>query len=95
MRQIGQIVDKSLSTVRNIVNKYESSKRMADLPTSGRSEKLSNHDVAKVCREVAKNISKEAGTEVSASQIRRALHSSGFFGRTPRKKPIISTKNKA
>lgn len=106
LREIGRIVDKSFSTVRNIINKYKLSKRIADLPRSGRPKKLSYRDVSKIARQVKKNpgasavkiaedISNEGGMKVSASTIRRALHSEGLHSRVPRKKPLIFARNKS
>lgn len=107
LRKIGQIMDKSFSTVRNIVNKYKKNQTIADLSRPGRPKKLDERTVSKICRErkvkknpfssavkIAQNISEETGTKVSASTVRRSLHSNGLYGRVPRKKPLISARNK-
>lgn len=105
LREIGKIVEKSFSTVRNIVNKYNFSGRIKDFPKTGRPKKLSNRQVKLICREVknkpsssavkiAEQISNESGNNVSASTVRRTLNSNGLHGRVPRKKPFISAVNK-
>lgn len=105
LREIGRIVNKSFSTIRNIVNKYKYHRKIADLPKSGRPKKLNARAVARICREaksnpfisavkLAENVSQEAEQSISASTIRRILHSNGLFGRSARKKPLISIRNK-
>lgn len=105
LREIGQIVRKSFSTIRNIVNKYKRAQRIDDFPKSGRPKKLSVRDVTKICREVrtnpfssavkiAEGLSNDSETKVSSSTVRRVLNSHGLHGRVPRKKPFVSPQNK-
>lgn len=105
LREIGKIVHKSFSTIRNIVNKYNSSHQISDLPKTGRPKKLSPRQISRIRREVTNNpfssavqiaqrVSQESEIAVSASTIRRALYSEGLHGRVPRKKPFISARNK-
>lgn len=105
LREIGKIVNRSFSTIRNIVNKYDLHHRIEDFPRSGRPKKLSHRQINSIHRQIkvdpqfsavqiAKQLSNESETSVSASTVRRALHSRGMHGRTPRKKPYISKVNK-
>lgn len=105
LREIGKSVKKSFSTIRNIVNKYISCKRIKDFPRTGRPSKLSEHQKKQIRREVkinpsssavkiAERITIDTGHDVSASTIRRALNSGGLYGRVPRKKPFISEVNR-
>ena len=105
LREIRKIVKISLSTVLNIVNKHKIHHRIEDFPKTGRPRKLSSKQERLICRKVksnshcsavkiAESISFESGSMESASTIRRTLNSNGLHGRTPRKKPFISKKNK-
>lgn len=105
LREIGKIVKKSFSTVRNIVNKYGKHRRIKDFPRSGRPKKLSEVQVKGISREVRKDpassavqiaerISKDTGNSVSGRTVCRALNSCGLHGRVPRKKPFISSTNR-
>lgn len=105
LRDISKIVKRSHCTVYKIINKYKQTGSVQNKPRNGRPKKLSNREIKEIAKDVKKNptssavkiaekISQTNEKTVSASTVRRALHSCGLHGRVPRKKPNISEVNR-
>lgn len=103
-REISKLVNKSKSTVHDIISRYKENGFIANKERAPRSKKLSARDESMVLREVKKNpftsapkltamVKEASGTEVNPETIRRLLRKNEFHGRVPRKKPLISKKN--
>ena len=91
--------------MQNIIRKYKTHKSVENRPRSGRPRKLSRRDVSLIIKEVTKNpkisapkiadsIAAASGKSVHSKTVARALRENSYQSRVPRKKPLISEKNK-
>lgn len=103
--EISKILNLSRATVQTIVKNFENSGYTEDKPRSGRPMKLSRRDVSFIIREVDKNpkvtapklaehIANISQKSIHPRTIQRTLKDNGFRRRTPRKKPLLSEKNR-
>lgn len=100
LRQTGQIVDRSHSTIQKIINNYKNTGTLQNKPRCGRRRKLTVANekfiIGKMKREPKSSVPKLA-TEVSAminisistETIRRTLRSRGYNGRIATKKLFV------
>ena len=105
IRNISEILGHPKSTVQDVITKYKEGSCADAAPRSGRPPALSEQDKCQLGRVVKKNRKKavEEITEqfnqslnisVSSKTVTRTLHSMGYYGRTGRKKPLVSEVNK-
>ena len=95
----------SFASVQNIVRKYKNDNTIENKPRTGRPKKLSRRDVSHIMNEVVKNprisapnlaesIAKISGKRVHPKTVQRVIRNNGYRSRVPRKKPLISEKNR-
>ena len=105
-RNIGEIVKKPRSTVQSIIKKYQTTKKIADKPRTGRPNEIQVLHRRAILRRVIQNpkisAPKLAGMlqngynlKVDSETIRITSRRAGYNGRVPLKKPYISKINKA
>lgn len=105
VREIAEILIIPKSTIGNIIKRFKNTKNIENRPGRGRKNKLTNRQKTTIVREVMKNrrlsapkmvpmVENMFGVTVSPSTIRNVLKENGFNGRVPRKKPLISKKNR-
>lgn len=105
LREIGNIVKRTHSTIQRIVNNFEDTKSLHSKPRSGRPQLLSDRDKRYVVVKVRQNpklsapkissdLENSIGKKVSPSTVRNVLRKEGFHGRVPRRKPLISPINR-
>jgi transposase len=92
-----------ISTVRQVVYRWRSSKTTASLPRSGSTRKIMDRIARQLVADATRNprvISRELqsnlqqfGVHVHRSTIRRTLNTSGLYGRVARKKPLLKKKH--
>lgn len=103
--EISKLLNLSKSTVQTIFNNFKNSGSVQNKPRSGRPKKLNRRDVSFILKEVDKNpkvnattlaqeLTIRSETDVHPRTIQRTLNNNGFHSRTPRKKPLISEKNR-
>ena len=105
-RNIGEIVKKLRSTVQSIIKKYQTTKKIADKPRTGRPNKIQVLHRRAILRRVIQNpkisapklagmLQNDYNLKVDPETIRTTLRRAGYNGRVPLKKPYISKVNKA
>jgi transposase len=103
--EIAETVKLSRATIQTIVRNFEERGSVLNKPRCGRPKKLSGRDVRSIlkkviqnprigCPKLAEQIANTSGKVVNPKTIGRVLKRSGYNSRVPRKKPLISTKNK-
>lgn len=103
--EIGKIVNRNLTSVEKIINKFIKCKKIDNFEQPGRLKRLNDRAVRRIVAEVkgnasssalkiAETITAEEGNPFSASSVSRALHSHVYFGHCPRRKPLILKVNK-
>lgn len=103
--EIAKMANLSKSTVQTICKNFENTGTVENKPRSGRPKKLSRRDESFILKEVnenpkvnatmlAKQLAERSDTIVHPRTIQRSLNNNGFRSRTPRKKPLISEKNR-
>lgn len=103
--EIAKLLYLSKSTVHNIFNNYKKSSSVESKPRTGRPKKLNRRDISFIRKEVDRNpkvhatklaqdIAERSKIVVHPRTVTRALNNEGFHCRTPRKKPLISDKNR-
>lgn len=103
--EIAKLLNLSKATIQTVVNNYNETGSTENKPRSGRPKKLSRRDTSFILKEVDQNpkenatklaekIALRSGTVVHPRTIQRTLNANGFHSRTPRKKPLISEKNR-
>lgn len=105
VREIGKIVDRSHSTVHNIIKRFKSFNSVENRAKGGRKRIFTDSDERWIVQQIKKNprlsapkltalasqyLKKDANTET----VRNILRKNNFHGRVARKKPLISKKNK-
>lgn len=104
-REIGEIVGLSHTTCRYIVKRHTDTGTITSRPRPGRPKKLAerereaiveeiSNDPFKSAANIASHVEEIGGPSVSAQTIRNVLHSEGIYGRTARRKPLISERNR-
>ena len=103
-REIGSIIGRSFSSVRNIVIKFGKTATLNTEPRSGRPKifspkeqriivntikKDSKFSAPKICQEMLKSTGKKSDPQT----VRNVLYKAGYHGRSARKKPLISKVN--
>lgn len=105
VREIGQIVGRSKSTVQGIIQRYREQGRISNKSRLGQGKLLNNHDERRILKEVKTNpkisapklasfVRESLNKDVCTETVRNVLRSNGLNGRSIRKKPYISPKNK-
>lgn len=103
--EIAKLLNLSKSTVQTIFNNFENTNNFENKPRSGRPKKLSRRDVSFILKEVdnnpkvhatklAQEVALRSNVIVHPRTVSRTLNNAGFNSRTPRKKPLISEKNR-
>ncbi|CAK9818393.1 Transposable element Tc1 transposase [Anthophora quadrimaculata] len=104
-RKIGNSLNLSFSTVRNVIKKFKDTGSVENKTRSGRPQALTIRQRRDIVKEAIKNpfvsakslavdIATYSGKEVSAQTVRNVLHSAEIYGRAARKKPFINEKNR-
>ena len=104
VRQIGEIVNLSASTVQHIIERYLHENRVESKGRSAPNKIFSASEERYIVRKIKVNpklsapklvvdVHQELGKSCSAETIRRVLREHDFNGRVARKKPFISKKN--
>lgn len=105
IREIGNIVCRSYSTVRYIIKRYEEEGRIINKAGRGRKKILNSSEERFVVREVKENpkisapkintsLKNFSEKEVSDETVRRVLRKNGYNGRVARRKPYVSEINR-
>jgi transposase len=92
-------------TVRNIITKYKINGDVVNKPRSGRPKVLSERDVRTLNRivrgkrqgtavEFQAELNKSLSKPVCVNTIRTALHESGYYARSGKRKPLVSEQNR-
>lgn len=103
--EIAKLLNLSKSTVQTIFNNYKTSSSVESKPRSGRPKKLNRRDISFIRNAVGQNpkvhatnlaqeLAERSNIVVHPRTICRALNNEGYHCRTPRKKPLISEKNR-
>lgn len=103
--EISKLLNLSKSTVHTIFNNFKQSSCFESKPRSGRPKKLNRREVSFIRNEVEKNpkihatslaqeLAERSQIVVHPRTITRALNNEGYRCRIPRKKPLISEKNR-
>lgn len=104
-RETGEMVGRSFSTVRDIINKYKFQGTFKNKAGRGRKQLLNirnkqyiiqkiKQDPKKPVKLLTAEVSNIINKPLSAETVRRVLRSEGFHGRIARKKPYISKINR-
>ena len=105
VRNIVEILDIPKSTVQDVITRYNDENRTDTAPRSGRPPALSERDKRQLGRivrqnrkqaveKIAEQFNQSLTISVSTKTVQRSLHSMGYYGRTGRKKPLVSEVNK-
>ena len=105
IREISEKVKRSKSVVGRIVKSYNDTGKIASAFKTGRPRKtsaredrimqrMSLKDRFKSCTEIKRVMNSTSCVNVSRQTVSRRLQEIGLFNRTPRKKPLVSSKNK-
>lgn len=105
-RKIGEFVDRSFSSVRNVIKHYISTRKIEPETRVGRPKKFDARQeriivstvngnpmgsAVKLCQELQQSFKKK----ICPQTVRNVLNKAGYNGRVPRRKPFISKVNKA
>ncbi|GFY77969.1 putative transposase rhodnius neglectus [Trichonephila inaurata madagascariensis] len=104
-REIGKKVNVCLSTVRYIIKRHKERGYTSNNLRSGRPKKLSLRIKRNIIREASKNpfvsaitlandIASTSGVQICAQSVRNVLHDAQIYGRSPRKKPLLTERNR-
>ena len=105
IREISEKVKRSKSVIGSVVKSYNDTGKIVSAFKSGRPRKtsaredrimqrMSLKDRFKSCTEIKWAMNSTSCVNVSRQTLSRRLQEIGLFNRTPRKKPLISSKNK-
>ncbi len=105
VRDISKILSIPKSTVHDVITKYNEENCTNTAPRSGRPLALSEQDkrqlgriVQQNCKQAVEEITEQfnqyLNISVCSKTVIRTLHSMGYYGRTGRKKPLVSEVNK-
>lgn len=105
MREVGEMVGRTHSTVQKIINKWRYEGKLQNNPGRGRKRILSAGDERLITRKVKNNpkicvpnlvseVSEMINRPVSTETVRRVLRRNNLHGRVARRKPFISAVNK-
>lgn len=105
VRAIGEIVNRSHSTVYDIIKRFKSTKSLENKPKSGRPKSFSNTEERWIVRQIKENpkmsapklateVSKHLTKTVHPETIRLVLRKANFNGRVARKKPLVNKRNR-
>lgn len=104
-REIAKKVAFTFSAVRYVIKRFQDAKTIVNAARKGRPKKLKPRNERSVIQKVRKNafltapaladdLALTSGITVHPQTVRNLLHSAGFHGRCPRKKPFISETNR-
>ena len=105
IRKISEILNIPKSTVHDVITKYNEENCTDTIPRSGRPPILSERDKRQLGRivrqnrkqaveEITEQFNQNLNISVCSKTIIRTLHSMGYYGRTGRKKPLVSEVNR-
>ena len=105
IREISEKVKRSKSVVGRVVKSYNDTGKIVSAFKTGRPRKtsaredrimqrMSLKDRFKSCTEIKRVMNSTSCVNVSRQTVSRQLQEIGLFNRTPRKKPLVSSKNK-
>ena len=105
IREISEKVKRSNSVFGRVVKSYNDTGKIVSAFKTGRPRKtsaredrimqrMSLKDLFKPCTEIKKVINSTSCVNVSRQTVSRRLQEKGLFNRTPRKKPLVSSKKK-
>ena len=105
IREISEKVKRSKSVVGRVVKSYNDTGKIVSVFKTGRPRKtsaredrimqrMSLKDRFKSCTEIKRVMNSTSCVNVSRQTVSRRLQEIGLFNRTPRKKPLVSLKNK-
>ena len=105
IREISEKVKRSKSVVGRVVKSYNGTGKIVSAFKTGRPRKtsaredrimqrMSLKDRFKSCTEIKRVMNSTSCVNVSRQTVSRLLQEIGLFNRTPRKKPLVSSKNK-
>ena len=105
LREIGETVGKTHSTVQYIVNKFKYQGSWKNLKRKSKDKKLNEWNERYILQQIRRDprlsvpklhslVQDTTGKEMSHQTIRRVLWENGYHGRFPRKKPYISETNR-
>ncbi|KAJ4432365.1 hypothetical protein ANN_20984 [Periplaneta americana] len=106
LRKIGNIVNKSHSTIQYVVNKFEYCGFTANQKRNSKEKILKEREERFIIRQIKSNprssvpkarylMTKTTRKTVSETTVRRVLYKYRFHGRRIRKRPFVSIKNRA
>lgn len=104
-REVREIVSRSFSSVRTVINKWKNNGTLINKIERGRKKNLSSKNDRYIRRQIEKEPKKPTNNltaevyamierPISKETIRRTLQNQGFSGRISRKKPFISDVNR-
>lgn len=105
VREIGDIVGRSSSTVHDIIKRHRDEFRINNKSREGQGKILNDRDERRIIQKIKKNpfetanelktfVKTSTGKDVCANTIRNVLKRHDYHGRIARQKPFISPKNK-
>lgn len=104
-RQISEIVNRSVSTIQDIIKRYVKENRLENKARKANNKIFNQHDERWILRKIKENpmlsapklsviVKKYLEKEVCSETIRRVLRKNGFHGRIARNKPFINERNR-
>jgi transposase len=102
---IAKALDRRYTTVKDTIERYETRLTVTCTKRSGRPPKLDDRDIrhlvndlkkdrAVAVDELTKEFNESLNISVSSKTVRRTLNSQGYYGRTAKKKPLVTEKNR-
>lgn len=102
-REVAVMVNRSRSTIKNIIKRYNDEKRIANKPKHPGKKVLTEREERWILQKVKVNprlsapilrdmLAEAFNIKCSATTVRRVLHRAGLHGRIARKKPFVSEK---
>lgn len=103
--EISRALDHPYMTVKDIIKRYEARLTVKTASRSGRPSKLDNRDVRHLVKDLKKDrgvaveqltkeFSESLNISLSSKTVRRTLNSEGYYGRTAKRKPLVTEANR-
>ena len=105
LRKIGEMVERSHSSIQGVINSYKKTGNFISKPRSGRPSILNKREKRYVvnlvkktpkisCTGIVSEVSQQFNKNLHINTIRRIIKNNGYNSRVSRKKPFISVVNR-